>query len=1166
MALVVKDRVKETTATTGTGTLTLAGAVAGFRAFSAALSDGDTTYYALFESSTGEWEVGLGTFTLGSSTLARTTILASSNAGSAINLTAGSAEVFITQPAGKTVVFDAAGGLTLNQDPTGNLQAATKQYVDTIAAAGLHYHDPVRVEEPTALTVTYNNGTAGVGATLTNAGTQAALVLDGVTMNVADRVLIYQQADATQNGIYTVTNVGSGSTNWVLTRATDADSYGPSDPDSLGQGDAFFVLEGNTGAGELYVMNTEGTITFGTTNITFTQVASTAVYSAGNGLTLTGTTFAVGAGAGVTVNANDVSIGQDVSASADVAFNTVTASLLGNATTATTASGVTANSVALGTDTTGNYVAAGAVSGSGLSGSASSEGATFTVTSNATNANTPSTIVFRDGSGNFSAGTITANAAVLTTADINGGTIDGTVIGGSTPAAISGTTGQFGTSLNVDGTVTADGLTVARAGGAAGSGNVAYIDVTSSFGGLSINSSAGNNAFIEFLENGVKTAGFNSDAAANVTSLQSANGHALAFNTDGTTERLRITSTGNVGIGTSSFAYSAAGRGLLEVNGSSSALVGLKIGDVAGGYLFDSGSLVSIGAPAGRSITFDINGERARIDASGNVGIGTVSPSSFNSAADNLVVGTTSGDNGITIATGTANQGSLFFADGTASGAEQAAGYLIYLHNTNAMAFGTSNTERLRIDASGNVNLTGLSNGTLNFAGGNTSGGSKIQAWNDAGNANGYLAIEGYSSEYIRIDASGNLLVGKTSAAGADINVVGNVLKPTGANYFTATSDGSIFNRLTTDGTIIDFRKNGTTVGSIGSTGGTGEVYIANNDSVGLKFTNVDAIVPSTHTGGGANRDAAIDLGYSSGGTNVRFKDLYLSGGLRGDTTFKNNAGTTEYARFDSSGNLGIGTSSPSEKLEVAADANSRIKNQEIGGNSSIWLQQAVSSYLIADSDWRFYTNSLERAVIDASGNVGIGTVSPASKLHVKSTADNIVATQVSTNTVNALFQSIESAGLAQVGTTGAHPFTFFTANQERMRITSTGSVGIGTSSPSEKLDVSGVTLSSSIQEGYTALSGTTPSIDADVAGSFALTTSGDTTFTFSAVPSGRTVGFILKITAGGAHTITWPASVDWAGGTAPDAPASGETDVLVFYTVDGGTTWYGVLSVDAAA
>ena len=491
MALVVKDRVKESSTTSGTGTLTLAGAVTGFQAFSAALSNGDTTYYAIAESSTGAWEVGLGTYTTSGTTLARTTVLDSSNSGSAINLSGAGADVFITQPADKAAYFDASGDLFLNQDPTSALQSATKQYVDSIAAAGIHYHDPVRVEREGNLTATYNNGTAGVGATLTNSGTQAALVIDGVTLNSADRVLVYEQTDQTQNGIYTVTNTGSASTNWVLTRATDADSYGPSDPDSLGQGDAFFVQEGAAGAGETYVMNTEGTITFGTTNITFAQFSSAQIYSAGDGLTLTGVTFAAGAGTGVTVNANDIAIGQDVGTSSNVTFNTVNADLTGNVTgnvtgNASTASAlqtarnialtgavtgstsfdgsgnvsiattatpdptitlggdlsgsatltnlgnatltatINANSVALGTDTTGNYVGSGATSGNGISGSVGSEGGTFTVTSNATNLNTGSTTVFRDASGNFSAGTITAalsgnattatSAAALTTA------------------------------------------------------------------------------------------------------------------------------------------------------------------------------------------------------------------------------------------------------------------------------------------------------------------------------------------------------------------------------------------------------------------------------------------------------------------------------------------------------------------------------------------------------------------------------------------------------------------------------------------------------------------------------------------------------------------------------------------------------------------------------
>lgn len=180
------------------------------------------------------------------------------------------------------------GALTLNADPSTNLQAATKQYVDTIAAASLHYHDPVRVEKEGNLNATYNNGTAGVGATLTNNNTQAALVIDGVTLSLNDRVLIYEQTNAFENGIYTVTDTGSVSTNWVLTRATDADSYSPSDPDSLGEGDAFFVLEGALGAGELYVMNTSGAITFGTTAIDFVQVSSAQVYTGGTGITISG--------------------------------------------------------------------------------------------------------------------------------------------------------------------------------------------------------------------------------------------------------------------------------------------------------------------------------------------------------------------------------------------------------------------------------------------------------------------------------------------------------------------------------------------------------------------------------------------------------------------------------------------------------------------------------------------------------------------------------------------------------------------------------------------------------------------------------------------------------------------------------------------------------------
>jgi hypothetical protein len=189
------------------------------------------------------------------------------------------------------------GGLTsvaVTQDPTTNLQVATKQYVDTLVSSGITYHAPVKYEVPTInLNATYNNGASGVGATLTNAGALVAFTPDGTVASVADRILVYNQTNQAENGVYVVTTVGSGSVAWVLTRASDADTYALKSPTGLGNGDAFFITSGATGAGETYVCNTVGVITFGTTAITFVQISATQIYSAGTGLTLTGTQFSI---------------------------------------------------------------------------------------------------------------------------------------------------------------------------------------------------------------------------------------------------------------------------------------------------------------------------------------------------------------------------------------------------------------------------------------------------------------------------------------------------------------------------------------------------------------------------------------------------------------------------------------------------------------------------------------------------------------------------------------------------------------------------------------------------------------------------------------------------------------------------------------------------------
>jgi hypothetical protein len=106
MALVVKDRVQETSTTTGTGTLTLLGAVSGFQSFSV-IGNANTTYYAIVLGA--EWEVGLGTYTSSGTTLSRDTVLESSNSGSLVNFSAGTKNVFVTYPAEEAVYQDASG-------------------------------------------------------------------------------------------------------------------------------------------------------------------------------------------------------------------------------------------------------------------------------------------------------------------------------------------------------------------------------------------------------------------------------------------------------------------------------------------------------------------------------------------------------------------------------------------------------------------------------------------------------------------------------------------------------------------------------------------------------------------------------------------------------------------------------------------------------------------------------------------------------------------------------------------------------------------------------------------------------------------------------------------------------------------------------------------------
>ena len=157
----------------------------------------------------------------------------------------------------------------------GDTSLANKAYVDQVAQ-GLDTKPSCKLATTANLTATYSNGTAGVGATLTNSGTQGTLTLDSTAANLNDRILVKDQTNAFENGIYVVTNVGGASTNWVLTRATPEDQ-----PSELTGGSFVFVEEGTLNANNGYTFTHTGAPTFGTTDLDVSQFSGAGQITAG---------------------------------------------------------------------------------------------------------------------------------------------------------------------------------------------------------------------------------------------------------------------------------------------------------------------------------------------------------------------------------------------------------------------------------------------------------------------------------------------------------------------------------------------------------------------------------------------------------------------------------------------------------------------------------------------------------------------------------------------------------------------------------------------------------------------------------------------------------------------------------------------------------------------
>ena len=718
-----------------------------------------------------------------------------------------------------------------------NTVLVTQAYVDNATAAGIDIHDPVNLATVTVLSgsPSYNQpGGAGngVGATLTAAGV-GTLSVDGKNAAAGFRILVQSQANAVQNGVYTVTTEGTGGAAYVLTRATDSDTS-----TELTQGSYYFVNGGDTLAYNAFVVNTVGTINFGVTNITFaefsrvpTYIGTSPINVSGQTISLTTVPVSKGGTNLTTFTTGDVVYANTANTLASLPIGSQYNSLvvsgagtpswgaiaLGSANAVSGTLGATYGGTGQSSYTTGDILYSSAANTlSKLPGQTTTTQKFLSQTGDGSNSAAPtwSTIPAGSVTGLGTMSTQNANSVTIT-----GGTLNNVVIGGSTPNAgtftnvnattVTATTGSF---TNVSG----NGATLTNINASnISSGTIANARTT----GTTSNSASTlvlRDANGSFGAN-IISASFNGDGSAisaiNASNLSSgtvANARTTADSANSASTIVQRDSGGNFSANTITANVSGSGAGLTNINASN-----ISSGTIGNAYTTantaNSASTIVLrdgsGAFAAGQITatsFSGNGSAITAINASNISSGTLDNARTNATSANgastLVVRDANGSFAGNVITGTTGTFTSVSGNGVALTAINASnitsGTISNAYTTANSANGASTIVARDVNGNFSANIitatfAGNASTITNINASNITSGTISNAYTTANSANG-------ASTIVARDSNGSFTANViTGTTGTFTNISGNGVALTAINASNVTS-GTLDNARTT--------------------------------------------------------------------------------------------------------------------------------------------------------------------------------------------------------------------------------------------------------------------------------------------------------------------------------------------------------------------------------